>query len=60
MANTFLKINTGPVTLEVGAEDEYLKISIENTETHDYSEINLEKDVVKELMCFIKKKQQEL
>lgn len=37
MPNTFLKINTGPVTLEVGVEDEYLKISIENTDTHDYS-----------------------
>lgn len=60
MANIYLKISDETSNLEVGVEQEYLKISIENPETQIISSILLEKDEVDELIEFIERKKKEL
>lgn len=60
MANIYLKISDETSNLEVGAEQEYLKISIENPETQIISSILLDREEVEELMEFIEKKKKEL
>ena len=59
MIDTFLQINVDPVTLEVGVDDGYLKISIEDEQGNTQS-ILLEKDEVEGLIEFMEKKKQEL
>ena len=60
MANIYLKISDETSNLEVGVEQEYLKISIENPETQNISSILLDREEVEELMEFIEKKKKEL
>lgn len=55
----FLKINVDPVTLEVGVDEGYLKISIED-EQGNIKSILLEKYEVEGLIEFMEKKKQEL
>ena len=59
MIETFLKINVDPVILEVGVDEGYLKISIED-EKGNIKSILLEKDEVEGLIEFMEKKKQEL
>ena len=59
MIDTFLKINVDPVTLEVGVDEGYLKISIED-EKGNIKSILLEKDEVEGLIEIMKNKNQEL
>ena len=59
MIDTFLKINVDPVNLEVGVDEGYLKISIED-EKGNIKSILLEKDEVEGLIEFMEKKKQEL